>query len=197
VKPRWAHCSEEQLVEACGRGDGDALGELFDRHHQAVYRFLSRLAGPDRSDLDDLVQETFVRVARGANRFERRAAARSWIFAIAGHAAVDHIRTEARRRDLLRSSVIDLPAASERPDQRTEGREELARFRKALDKLPHDLRVTYVMCELEDTPGKDAAAVLGVPEGTIWRRLHDARRILREAMDDTSFPKKEATNDRI
>jgi RNA polymerase sigma-70 factor (ECF subfamily) len=53
------------------------------------------------------------------------------------------------------------------------------------------------MCELEDTPGKDAAAVLGVPEGTIWRRLHDARRNLKEAMDDTSFPKKEATNDRI
>ena len=56
MKPRWSHCSEEQLIEACARGDGEALGELFDRHHLAVHRFVSRLSGTNRSDLDDLVQ---------------------------------------------------------------------------------------------------------------------------------------------
>ena len=38
------------------------------------------------------------------------------------------------------------------------------------------------MCELEETPGKDAAEALGVPEGTLWRRLHEAREALRRAM---------------
>jgi RNA polymerase sigma-70 factor (ECF subfamily) len=183
------------LIDACARGEGEALGELFDRHHQAVYRFLSRLAGTLRGDLDDLVQETFVRVARGAPRFAGRSTARSWIFAIGSHLAVDHIRSETRRRELLGGSVVELPQSPDRPDRETEGRETLTRFRRALDELPHDLRLTYVMCELEDTPGKDAAEVLGVPEGTIWRRLHDARRALRDAMEETSAPTKEAIND--
>jgi RNA polymerase sigma-70 factor, ECF subfamily len=194
VKPRWSDCSEEQLIQASARGDGEALGELFDRHHQAVYRFLSRLSGTERSDLDDLVQETFVRVGRAASRFEGRSSVRSWILAIASHTAVDHVRAEARRRELLRSSVVDLPQA-EGPDSRAEGREALARFCQALDGLAHDLRVTFVMCELEDTPGQEVAAALGVPEGTVWRRLHDARRALRGAMDRLSVPAKEAIND--
>jgi RNA polymerase sigma-70 factor (ECF subfamily) len=183
------------LIEACARGEGEALGVVFDRHHLAVYRFLSRLSGTNRGDLDDLVQETFVRVGRAAPRFARRSTARSWIFAIASHVAVDHVRSESRRRELLGASVIELPQSPDRPDRETEGRETLTRFCTALDELPHDLRLTYVMCELEDTPGKEAAEVLGVPEGTIWRRLHDARRALKDAMDEASAPTKEVIND--
>jgi RNA polymerase sigma-70 factor (ECF subfamily) len=156
---------------------------------------LSRLSGTNRGDLDDLVQETFVRVGRAAPRFAGRSTARSWIFAIASHVAVDHLRSEARRRDLLGSSVVELPQSPDRPDRESEGRETLRRFCRALDELPHDLRLTYVMCELEDTPGKDAAEALGVPEGTIWRRLHDARRALKDAMEENSAPTKEAIND--
>ena len=189
--------SEEQLIEACARGDGDALGQLFDRHHEAVHRFLSRFAGANRSDLDDLVQETFLRVAQGASHFGGRSTARSWIFAIASHTAIDHVRAESRRRDMIRRSAIDLAPVPDRPDHRTEGREALDRFRAALDSLSDEVRVTYVMCELEDTRGKDAAAALGVPEGTIWRRLHDARRALKEAMQEGSAARKEASNDRI
>ena len=66
----------------------------------------------------------------------------------------------------------------------------------ALDGLPHDLRVAYILCELEDTPGKDAALALGIPEGTLWRRLHEVRQILRRAMSETSETKREASNDR-
>jgi len=53
----------------------------------------------------------------------------------------------------------------------------------ALDRLPHDLRTVYVLCDLEDLPGVEAARVLGLRDGTLWRRLHEARRALREAIE--------------
>ena len=52
------------------------------------------------------------------------------------------------------------------------------RMREALSALPHDLRVALVMCDLEDIPGREAAAVLQIPEGTLYRRVHEARRAL-------------------
>jgi RNA polymerase sigma-70 factor (ECF subfamily) len=188
--------TDEQLVAMVARGDGRALGALFDRHHRGVYRFVSRLGGTDSGDLDDLVQNTFVRVGDAAGRFSGRSSVRSWIFAIASHVARDHVRAEIRRRKQVRGTDLPRPAGPERPDHGLEGREALARFRVALDGLTHDLRVAYILCELEDTPGKDAALALGIPEGTLWRRLHDVRQILRHAMSEPSDTKREASNDR-
>jgi RNA polymerase sigma-70 factor (ECF subfamily) len=188
--------TDDQLVARVGRGDGGALGVLFDRHHRGVYRFISRLGGTDARDVDDLVQNTFVRVGDAAGRFSGQSSVRSWIFAIASHVARDHVRSEIRRRKQAQGSDLPRPAGAERPDHGFEGREALERFRVALDGLPHDLRVAYILCELEDTPGKDAALALGIPEGTLWRRLHEVRQILRRAMSETSETKREASNDR-
>jgi RNA polymerase sigma-70 factor (ECF subfamily) len=188
--------TDEQLVASVARGDGRALGALFDRHHRGVYRFVSRLGGTDSGDVDDLVQNTFVRVADAAGRFSGHSSVRSWIFAIASHVARDHVRAEIRRRKQVRGTDLPRPAGAERPDQGFEGREALARFRTTLDGLPHDLRVAYILCELEDTPGKDAALALGIPEGTLWRRLHEVRQILKRAMSEASDTKREASNDR-
>ncbi len=193
---RQSEQTDDQLVATVARGDGRALGALFDRHHRGVYRFVSRLCGADSGDVDDLVQNTFVRVSDAAGRFSAQSSVRSWIFAIASHVARDHIRAEIRRRKQVRSTDLQPPIVPERPDQGFEGREALARFRVALDGLSHDLRVVYVLCELEDTLGKDAALALGIPEGTLWRRLHEARQILRLAMREPSDTKREASNDR-
>lgn len=192
AKPRGQPPADVELVEAMARGDGRALGTLFDRHHQGVYRFLARLSGTDSGDLDDLVQNTFVRLADAAPRFAGLASVRSWIFAIASHVAHDHIRAESRRRAHVRATDLPPPAGPDRPDQRFEGHEALARYRQALDGLSHELRVAYIMCELEGTSGKEAAAALGVPEGTLWRRLHAARQILLRAMTEWPVAVKEA-----
>jgi RNA polymerase sigma-70 factor (ECF subfamily) len=185
--------TDVDLVAAVARGDGNALGALFDRHHHGVYRFLARLSGTDRGDLDDLVQNTFVRLVDAAPRFSGQASVRSWLWAIASHVAQDHIRAEIRRRKRLRAEDLPPLAGPDRPDQRFEGGEALARFRRALDALSHELRVAYIMCELEDTSGRDAALALGIPEGTLWRRLHDARKALLRSMSDPSVAVKEAS----
>jgi RNA polymerase sigma-70 factor (ECF subfamily) len=180
---RPAAMADVALIAACGTGDKVSLGELFQRFHRDVYRFLARLSGCDARDLDDLVQNTFLNAQLSARRFAGRSSVKTWLFGIAANVAKHHFRGEARRQRAMRS-LSELPStAADAPSSAAETREALARLRKGLDDLPHDLRVAFVMCAIEGIPGVEAAAILGVRQGTVWRRLHEARKALIDAAE--------------
>lgn len=174
--------SDEALIAACAVGERSALGALFDRHHGAVYRFIVRTVGAAADEADDLVQTTFVEVWRSAPRFRAKGSPRSWIFGIAVNVARHHVRGEMRRRAAM-AGLADRPARpSTRPDDVVARRELVGRLGEALRELPLDLRVAFVLCDLEDVSGVDAARAVGCRQGTMWRRLHDARKRLRAAL---------------
>lgn len=175
--------SAEALVVACGTGDSAALGELFDRFHQTVYRFLSRYLGPRNPDLDDLVQATFLEVRRAASRFRRESAVNSWIVGIAVNVARHYLRSETRRRALLRRDELRPTYSEGTPESQTAHSEFLQRLQQSILKLPEHLRTPFVMCELEGVPGTEAARLLDVREGTLWRRLHEARKLIRQCLE--------------
>lgn len=174
--------SDNALIAACARQDPDALRELFRRHHAVVYRFVSRLLGAHNPAVDDAVQLTFLTAWRRADSFGGRSAVRSWLFGIAANVARDHRRSERRRLNVF--EMFATRPAEERPliEDVVSNKELVARVMEALDELPHDLRVAYVLCELEDVSGVDAARAVGVRPGTMWKRLHNARRRLREVL---------------
>ncbi len=166
-------------MAACGAGDHAALSALFERFHQDVYRFLARMLGRQASDLDDLVQMTFLEVSRAARRFHGRSQVKTWIFGIAANLVRRHIRGEAQRNRLLArasDALATQPGSATPPSPRAE------QLRRAIADLPHELRSVFVMCGIEGVSGSEAAAALGVPVGTIWRRLHEARAALANTL---------------
>jgi RNA polymerase sigma-70 factor, ECF subfamily len=174
--------SDEALLAACAAGDQAALGLLYDRLHEAVYRFLAQFANGVEHELDDLVQSTFVEVYRSAKQFTQKSQAKTWILGIAANTARYHIRKEARRRTLTTTFAERLTPTCERPDDLASRREELARVEAALETLSVELRIVFVMCDIEGMRGVDVAQSLQLPEGTVWRRLHEARKHLRTAI---------------
>ena len=179
-----AEMSDEALLAACALGDRAALGALYDRLSPHVWRFLSRMAGNQVEELEDLVQATFIAIHASAATFKGRALVRTWVFAIAANVTRRHVRSEVRRRSALErlSKLPTQPAG--RPDDSLEQQQLVLRMREALSALPHDLRVALVMCDLEDISGREAAAVLQIPEGTLYRRVHEARRALGALVED-------------
>lgn len=175
--------SDEALMAACGVGDNAALGALFDRYSVAVYRLVSRLLRMEPAEADDMVQMTFIEVWRGAKKYDGRGSVRSFVFGVAVNVVRHHFRSTKRRRDLLAEAPE--PAPMRGPDDAAIRKQQVSQLAAALERLPHDLRVAYVMCDLEDIPGVEAARVLDVRQGTLWRRLHDARKALREALDES------------
>lgn len=174
--------SDEALVAVCAMGERAALGALFDRHESAVRGFLARLSGTDDRDLDDLVQLTFEAVPRAAPRFDGRSPVRTWLLGVANNIARHHVRSEVRRRRLSESVADDLRGAAVDGAAQVLTRERDARVRAAIADLPARLREVFVLVYLEGLPGRDVAELLGTREGTVWKRLHQARARLRESL---------------
>jgi RNA polymerase sigma factor (sigma-70 family) len=174
--------SDEALLAACGVGDSAALGALFDRHHLAVHRLISRLLRSEASEIDDLVQTTFMEAWRSAKKYSGGGAVKSWLYGIAANLVRHYVRGSARRRNAYARvpEPIESPTG---PHDAAMRAQQLDRLAVALEQLPNDLRTVYVLCDLEDVPGIEAARILDVRPGTLWRRLHDARRALRAAID--------------
>jgi RNA polymerase sigma-70 factor (ECF subfamily) len=183
LRAELAEKTDEALLASCAKGDTAALGALFDRYQSVVYRFLGRLSGTDARDLDDLVQATFLEVHRSASNFRGGSAVKSWILGVALNITRHHVRSEVRRKAMLSSYAESLKSDSARPDESAERRQLMLRLYQALDKLPKEQREIFVLCDLEEVRGVEAAKILQVPEGTIWRRLHEARKALRAVLE--------------
>jgi RNA polymerase sigma-70 factor (ECF subfamily) len=172
--------SDEALVLACGAGDRRALEQLFLRHGAQVHRVLARLRQVNQSDLDDVVQTTFLEVYRSAKGFRGRAAVSTWILGVAMNVMRHYVRGEIRRRSAMSAvAQVSISVDDRRPDDGASQRESLHRLQAGFDALPGDLQNVFIFCDLEGLKGIDVARILKVPEGTVWRRLHDARTRLR------------------
>ena len=175
--------SDEALLAACATGDAPALGALFDRFHLAVYRFAGRLPMIDDLARDDLVQATFLEVRRAAPSFRGTSSVKTWILGVAANVARHMLRAERRRRVHQARYPERITAAPELLDAQLERRKLLGRIAEALAQLPRDQQIAFILCDLEQLPGVEVARVLDIPEGTLWRRLHMARKAMREAIE--------------
>ena len=176
--------SDRALVSALAEGDQAALGALFDRFQRDVHRFIARLVRGNDGDLDDLVQTTFLEAYRSAPRFRSDSAVKTWLFGIAVNLVRHHARSERRRR----AAAYRLTAVPE-PPQLTPGEAiTIEQQRKllaiAVERLSPALKEVYVLCVIEEVPGKGAAAALGIREASLWRRLTDARNALRATIEE-------------
>jgi RNA polymerase sigma-70 factor (ECF subfamily) len=173
VSGEASELTDAALVAGCALDDSASLGALFDRYSRAVYRFVSRLAGSSPGELDDLVSTTFLEACRCARKFRGGSSVSTWLFGIAINVVRHHVRGDVRRRTFI-AAYEHAPAAagSLRPDDVAENRELITKLGQAVGRLPHHLREAFVLCELEEMPGPEAARTLGVPPGTLWRRIH-------------------------
>jgi RNA polymerase sigma-70 factor, ECF subfamily len=167
---------DDALIAAVATGDRAARTLLFERYLPAVHRFIARMRGSDPDVVEDLVQATFVSAFQSASRF-RGDNARAWLLGIAANHTRTYARGEIRRKRAL-VAVADEPSPRVDPGDVAL----LSRLPAAIESLPHDLRAAIVLVDLEGERGADAAAVLGIPEGTLWRRLFNARRAIRTAL---------------
>lgn len=186
VTGETAELSDEALVAACATGDGAALGALFDRFNLAVYRFAGRLPTIDEAARDDLVQTTFLEIQKFAHAFRGASTVRTWILGIAANVARSQLRSEVRRRT-RQSHFLDVSDSTPlQIDERIDRKRLMAKIADALAGLSRDHQIAFVLCDLEQLPGAETAKALGIPEGTLWRRLHTARRAIRDAIGGDS-----------
>lgn len=158
---------------------------LFAEHAPFIAAVIQRVSGPG-AHIDDLVQETFLVAFRNRDRFDGRSQARTWLYGIAIRLCSRRGRSLRRLAGFLRRLSAE-PALEEsaRPDGELDRAEKRAVVHAALQRLSLRHREVFVLYELEELEGAEIADLLGVPIGTVWTRLHHARRRFRKLMRAT------------
>ncbi|MGC5050982.1 sigma-70 family RNA polymerase sigma factor [Micromonospora sp. DT48] len=164
---------------AAGRGDHAAAAAFVRATQHDVRRFLAHLPGV--RDVDDLVQETYLRAWRSLPSFAGRSTARTWLLAIARRVAVDQVRAATCRPRT--ANLSDWQATVESiPAGVRAGVDEQVVLRRLLDGLAPERRVAFVATQLLDLSYAEAAQVCDVPVGTIRSRVARAREDLVAAI---------------
>jgi RNA polymerase sigma-70 factor (ECF subfamily) len=144
----------------------------------AVYAFSYRLTG-DRTQAEDLVQETFLKAWRFIERYTAETNAKAWLFRICRNAFINDWRsrkTQPRTRDIEDPTVRLLPVA-ENPHNERMGDEVML----AINALTPNFR-SVILLDLEDFTYEEISAILDIPIGTVRSRLHRARNILAKRL---------------
>jgi RNA polymerase sigma-70 factor (ECF subfamily) len=196
--------SDEELLAAFQQGDAGAFERLLRRHRGPLYTFLLRMLG-DAHKAEDLAQETFLRIVRGAAAWQERARFTTWMYTIARNLCADAARRErVRGAESLdeqaagkdgeegRPLVDEVPGDGAAPDRGAESLRLRPLLLRALAALPPEQREVFVLREQAGLPFREIAEMLGVNENTVKSRMRYALEGLRRRLAEAGVTGDEA-----
>ena len=150
-------------------------------HVPRMYRVALRIVG-DEDGAEDVVQETCLRALRGIGGFQGQAALATWLHRITVNCALDHLHDQ-QKTEALWASVDGVLSVLETTPAETAERRELHRIVEAMVRaLPDDCRTAFVLTQLDGYTYDDAAAIEGVPRGTMASRVNRAKRLVLDQL---------------
>jgi RNA polymerase sigma-70 factor, ECF subfamily len=182
--------TDEELLAEYQQGDPGAFESLLRRHRAPLFTFLLRMLG-DRERAEDLAQETFLRIVKGAQGWEHRARFQTWLFTIARNLCVDLSRRDRFRRadsidaegpDGAPPMVESVPGREIDPARGAESARMRPLLQQALLALPAEQREVFVLREQAGLPFREIAEMVGVNENTVKSRMRYALEGLRKAL---------------
>ena len=167
------------LIAAWQGGDEQAAAELVRRHARALARFLAGAGAPE-ADLDDLVQEAFIRAFRAVDRFRGQCQFRTWLLTIGANALRDH----GRRASRYKVVPLDegLRAKDGDPHERAEAGETETRLAAGLKQLPRLQREVFLLRAQQGFEYAEIAGALDTTEGAARVHYHHAVKRLKEML---------------
>jgi RNA polymerase sigma-70 factor (ECF subfamily) len=165
----------------------DGVRAAYAAHGDELYRAARRLCG-DAALAEEIVQETFVRAWRAADRYdERLGSLRTWLFGIMRHLVIDQARAAAVRP--LRAGSVTADSSAEPAFDADEIDRAIVGWQveEAMRRLTTDHQVVLAEVHLRGRPIAEVAGDLGVPEGTVKSRVYYALRALRVALDELGW----------
>jgi len=164
-------------------GDRLAFTLLAERHSGPLMRLAYGIVR-NRSEAEDIVQETFIRIWTRASEWDPARMSRfaAWISRIAANLAIDQRRRP--RADPLDAAAAEAVSPQHDGETSSSAGEIQLRIDRALDALPERQRTAFALCQFEELSNAEAAASMGVGVGTLEQLLVRARRRLRAELID-------------
>lgn len=176
---------EQAIITRWQNDDPEAFDELYNRHASAIYRLGWAMLQQAQS-AEDVVQETFLRAHRAKQTYDfRKASFSTWLYQI----ALNYCRSHLRRKRLLTIPWLqptgegpDFPDSRPGPEMHALRGEYRRLLWEAVQNLSVPLREVVTLHYYMEVPAVEIAKMLDCPEGTIYSRLHNARRTLAKTL---------------
>jgi len=169
-----------------------AFAELVARHQRRIHGLATHMLH-DRVEAEDVTQETFIRAYHALARFDGRSEPYTWLYRIAVNLSLNVLRSRRMRGatsdvdDPRFDSIVTDAVLADRPATAATSRQLYEALAAAIDSLSESLRTTLILVCIDGRSHEEASTILGIPEGTIAWRVHEARRKLREYMIGRGF----------
>ena len=186
--------TDAELVERARQGEPAAFGELVERHRSAVYRAaLAALGSP--ADAEDAAQEAFLTAYRRLSSFRAEASFKTWLLTIAWHQAINQRRGLTRwwrliaqpRGDEGFESEQEYPSRERSPEEALEDDRLRRDIESAIRELPPKLRDPLLLAQSGDYKYDEIGAMLKAPVGTIKWRISEARRLVKQRLQERGY----------
>ena len=173
--------SDAALIARWRGGDERAATMLVERHAPAVSRFVASMG--ERGELEEVVQDTFVRAFGSLDRFREASSLRTWLFSIARNLCRD--RARSNRRSPMAVPIEETHAMTgDDPLSAAVATETAARVRAAMDELTETQRAVFTLRVTEGLSYREIADVVETTEGAARVHYHNAVRMVKEYLDE-------------
>lgn len=170
--------TDRDLIQQARRGDAAAFSELVTRYQTSVFNVCYRILH-ERTDAEDMAQETFIRAHERLDTFDDERSFGPWIRRVAANLCLNHLETQRVTTQLDDERDAD---ESQRPERQAEVRERSEQIRGALASLPVHYRVVIELRHYQELSYDEIAAELNIPLSDVKSHLFRARKILAEKL---------------
>jgi len=190
--PFYAQMQDSELIKGLRNGSSEAFKKLIELHQVSLIRLCKGFL-PLENDVQDIVQETFIEVFESISRFREDARLSTWIYRIAVNKSLNLVRKNKVHRLFLsrdffsgryqQADQIALPDNTmEQPGFTLENREKALQIRRAMDTLPENQRIAFVLNKFQDLSYKEIAAVMDVSLASVESLIHRAKINLQQKL---------------
>ena len=181
---------DQKLVEKAQKGDKQAFGILVEKYHKKLYRLLSRMVR-DQSEIEDIVQDSFIKAYRAINNFRGDSAFYTWLYRIGVNTAKNHLMALGRRpkamNDVELEDIENFDDAGdlrtyETPESVMMTKEIAATVNDTIENLPEELRSAITLREMDGLSYEEIAEIMDCPIGTVRSRIFRARESIAEKL---------------
>lgn len=189
--------SDDDLVLMYREGQVEAFDVLFDRHYVSVYNF-ARMMLRESAGAEEILQETFLSVARSARTYDPRGTFRTWLMRIVRNRCLNRLESQRTRREILVEDesgvLLQYPSREPSPPERVLADEQITLLRQAVQNLPDRQREAITLYAFEEMTYEQIADVLDLPINTVKTLIYRARAHLAETLDhDHARPRGQTT----
>lgn len=176
-----AEPSDAALIGRWRGGDERAATILVERHAPALSRFVASMG--ERAEVEEIVQDTFVRAFGSIDRFREASSLRTWLFSIARNLCRDRARSNRRAPTVIPIEETHALTAHD-PLSAAVATETEARLQAAMERLTETQRAVFTLRVAEGLSYREIAGVVETTEGAARVHYHNAVRMVKEQLDD-------------